>query len=419
VKAAEPAKAAEPVKAEVAAPAPKKGEDPIAARIKATVAAGGVDPGKAKAPDPVVAAAADPESDGALNTEIEATTKNWAPGEKKAFTKRVYENRDLKRQVKELEGKITAAETKGGDTAALEAKLKAAEEKQQAAEAKLAAAPTAPTADVEEIKTKLTAAEKRAQELENQLQVADVERSTEWDNAVTKPRKQIADSVAEIAKRHEINPRTLQAALYGTDEEQTAAVEGLTGPEQTKFYNLALRAQEIDGRAETLRTNAAEALGKITERRKTESEQTATTQKKAFAEAHADNWKSLVEALPVLAPADGADEVTVAWNKSLETARKVSGETDFDALAPADKARMAVRSQVFPNLVGALQAREGEVARQAAEIADLTAKVAKFEANRPGAEVTPKDGDPPAQTTLTGAKGTAARIMAAVGGAGR
>lgn len=398
-----------------AAPAPKKGADPIAERIKAAVAADGKDPGRAAPADPTPAVVADPESDAALTAEVEKTTKNWAAGEKAAFTKKTYALRDANRKVKELEGKITEAEKKGADTAALEAKLAAAEAKQQAAEAKLAVPATDP-AEVETIKTKLSAAEKRQAELEQDLAVAAVERTDEWANAVTKPKKSIADSITEIAKKHDMNPRVLQAALFGTDEEQTAAVEGLTGPEQTKFYNLALRAQEIDSRAETLRTNAAEALTKITARRAEETAQTATAQKKAFAAAHEQEWSGLVEALPILAPVDGTDEITVAWNKSLENGRKASGETDFDAMAPADKARALVRSQVFPNVVGALQAREATVEAQAKTIAEQAATIAKFEANRPGAEVTPKDGDPPAAPVGLGAKGAAARIAAAVGG---
>lgn len=398
----------------VVAAAPKKGADPIAERIKAVVA-GKEDPGQAKPAEP--AAAADPESDDALNQEIETTTKNWAPGEQKAFTKKTYALRDANRKVKELEGKITAAEAKGVDTAALEAKLAAAEQKQQEAEAKLAAAPPAPTADVEEIKTKLTAAEKRQAELEQRLAVADVESTDEWSNAITKPKKLIADSIAALAAKHEMNPRQLQAALYGTDEEQTAAVEGLTGPEQTKFYNLALRAQEIDGRAETLRTNAAEALTKITERRKAEGEQATASQRKVFSEAHDTEWNTLVEALPILQPAEGTDETTVAWNKSLESAKRASGEAA--ELSPTDLAKVRARAAVFPNLVGALQAREVTVEAQAKTIAEQAATIAKFESNKPGAEVTPKDGDPPAKPAALGAKGTAARIMAAVGVAGR
>lgn len=413
---AEPVKPAvvEPAKTEpVVAAASKKVVDPIAARIKAAVA-GGVDPGQAKPADPVAPLAADPESDDALNKEVEDAEKQGKL--KKAVTLKTYALRDANRKVKDLEGKIAEAEKKGVDTAALEAKLAAAEAKQQAAEAKLAAAPAAPTADVEEIKTKLTAAEKRQAELEQDLAVAAVERTDEWKNAVTTPKQQIAESVAAIAKKHDMNARALQAALYGTDEEQAAAVEGLTAPEQTKFYSLALRAQEIDGRAETLRTNAAEALTKITARRAEEATQSATAQRKAFTEAHDENWKSLVEALPVLAPVDGTDEITVAWNKSLETAKRASGETDFDALTPADRARMAVRAQVLPNVVGALKAREAENTQLQTKLDEALAKVAKFESNRPGAEPTPRDDAAPAAPVALGAKGTAARIMAAVGG---
>src|ERR1043166_6673276 len=120
-----PPPAAKPVKAEptppaeptptpaAAAPAPtpeptpaakpKNPVDPIAERLK-KFGAPGTDPGRVEEPAaPPPAATTEPDSDDALNAEIESTTKNWAPGEKKAFTKKTYENRDLKRKVKELE----------------------------------------------------------------------------------------------------------------------------------------------------------------------------------------------------------------------------------------------------------------------------------------------------------------------------
>jgi len=430
---AEPTPPAEPTPAPAAAaPAPtptpeptpaksKKPADPIAERLKKFVATG-TDPGRAEEPvAPTPAATTEPDSDDALNAEIESTTKNWAPGEKKAFTKKTYENRDLKRKVKELEPlkekvaefekKIADAEAKGKDTAALQEKL-------AAAEAKLQAATPVDPKEIETYKEKIEAERKRREELEQELHVAAVERTEEFANAVTKPRKEIEDRVKALAEKNKINPRALQAALYGTMEEQTAAVEELTGPEQTLFYSLALKAGEIDQRAETLRTNAATALTKINEKRSAEATGQKEALKKAFTDAHAESWKELTEAVPILQPVDGDDEVTKTWNKSLTDARTRSAAIDFDALAPADRAKIAAQAAVVPNLVGALQSRETALTELIKTNAELAAKVAAFEANKPGAEVTTReDTAVDTKPQLLGAKGTAARIQAALHGA--
>lgn len=420
-----PVAAVEPVVDNAAAeaaeqtPAATKPRDPIAARI-AVIAKGEADPGREAEPEVAAQKTEDADTDDAIKADVDKKTQRWEPGQKKAFTDLRYAERDARRSVKDLTTKLEAAEAKGKNTTDLEIKLKAAEEKLVAAETVASTASKVDPKEVDDVRTKLTAAETRAQELEKELHVAAVERTDEFANAITKPKKRIEEAVAAIAKKHELNARTLQAALYGTDEEQAAAVEGLTGPEQTKFYSMALEAQNINERAEVLRTNAALALTKINERKQAESEQKTKSTRAQFEQAHTENWKTLTEALPILQPVDGTDEVTINWNKSLADAKTLSAAVDFDALPAVDRARVAIRDRVFPNLVGALQLREATIAEQTKTIETLTAEVTKFRSNKPGNEVTPKDeAGAVVKAVVPGAKGTAQRIQEAIGGLGR
>lgn len=356
----------------------------------------------------------DPESDAALDQEVAQAEKDGKL--KKAVTLKTYALRDANRKVKELEGKITAAEAAGKNTTELETKLAAAEAKATDAETKLQAASAVDPAELTALKEKLTAAEKRQAATDQELQVAAVERSDEWKSAITKPKEKIAEQIAELAKKHEINPRSLQNALYGTAEEQAAAVEALTGPEQAKFFNLAIRAQEIDERADTLRTNAATANEKILARRTAETEQQKTERQSAFKTASKEAWASIEEAFPFLTPADGATE----WNKSVADAEAFATGTDVASLDAKAASQILARAAVVPHLRGALQAKETALTEMQTELDAAKATIAKFEANKPGAEITPKDGeDTKPVIQATGAKGTALRIQQAIGGVGR
>ncbi len=410
-----PAEAAKPAP-EAAKPAPEAAKPvkrPSVAERLAAVSAGKPDPAKEEV-KPVAAAEPNPDADPEVEKEIEETTKNWAPGEKKAFTKKTYELRSLKRTVSELEAKIAERDAKGKDTVALEAKLAEAESKLTIA------------TDTKPFEEKVTAAEQRAKDaetaraaLEQELQVAAVERSQEFKNAVTKPKAAIEDSVRALAKKHEINERTLLNALAGTDEEQAAAVEGLSGPEQTKFFSMALRTAELDAKAEVLRVNAAEANVKIQARRESETKAQFETRKAEFAAAHKQNWSELVEALPFLNPAVGTDEVSTTWNSAITSAQTKSAATDFATLPPAEQSQLLQRGYALPLVVGALKSEQtGHEATKAA-LATAEAELTKFRANKPGAETDVKDDQPAKPDPTTAKMGMPERIAARIAALGK
>lgn len=340
-----------------------------------------------------------PSGDKELDAEIETVAKDLSPAQRSAFKHKTYALRDSTRKLKEvlgipkdegvslddlhsrLQAKIADGEQKGKNTAALEAKL-------ADLESKMAAAPTVDPKQIEDLKAQSEAANKRAQELEQELQVAAVERSPEFQSAITKPKQTIEEAVKALAKKHELPERQLLNALYAGEDEQVTAIENLSDAEKVRFFNYSLKISELDERAGILRQNAAEANQKIALKREEETKAQAETRKAAFAQAHTQNWKSLQDALPILQPFEGDDEITKNWNSNIDSAEKFSRTTDFATLEPTRQSEILQRSSVFPMLVGAIQSKDTAITERDAKITELETELQKFRDNKPSNDPT-------------------------------
>lgn len=346
------------------------------------------------------AAAAD-DSDEALNKEIEASTKNWQPGEKKAFTKKTYENRDLKRQLKDFETKNAEAETLRTKVAEYEKQLTTQQAK----------GPVTDTKQIDELTEKIKtltqraeAAEQTASAKEQELAVTAVEKSEEYRKAVTVPREAIENKVKELAKKYEMPERIVLAALHGTSDEQVEAAASFNEADKIAFYSLATKVGDLNERAEVLRVNAKEALEKISANRAQEAETETKTNRDAREAAHSANWKALQEAVPVLTPAEGDDPETKTWNQHIADAEKFSKETDFGSLEAPQQSKVLQRAAVFPMLVGALGSYQAQIVARDAKIVEQAAEIAKFRGSKPGAEITTRETTTTEESAVTKGK---------------
>lgn len=340
-----------------------------------------------KAEEHKAATAADPESDDALNDEIEKTAKDWEPGQKKAFTKKTYELRDIKRQNKELQTKAAEAETLRTKAAELERKLTEVQN-------------TASTPDTKQIDTlkeevknltqRAETAEQTAQAKEQELSVTAVERSDAFKKAVTAPKEVIENKVREIAKKYELPEKVVLAALNGTTEDQVDVAGPFNEADKIAFYTLATKIEDLNGVAETLRANAKESLGKMQSEREQQTAQQTAAQKEARASTHTQSWKALQEAVPLLTPAVGDDDATKNWNQHLVDADTFS-QSDFSQLDMPSQTKVMQRASVFPMLVGAIGTYQAQLGERDGKIAEQAAEIATLRKSRPGGEITTRE----------------------------
>lgn len=307
------------------------------------------------------------DSDAAIKQEIEVKTKGMDGAAKQAFADLRYEQRDLRRQLKEMNPKAAEAET-------LRAELKAVKEQME----------KTPAAGDDALKAKIA-------EYENELMAVKVEKSDAYKNAVTKPLKAVDTLAEKLAKKYDgVSKSSLIAALHDTSDKQTdlliAAVDGMNEIEKSQFYAAAAKVAEINEKADVLRTQAAEALAKIEAKQSTDSETSKQAINKARAEAHDGNWKKLAEALPdILTPMEGDDAEIVAWNDAQKGAEKFAKETDYSALKPDVQSQIMQRAAVFPLMSGAIASLQGQNTDLQGKYDAALEKLSKFESKVPGA----------------------------------
>jgi hypothetical protein len=317
-------------------------------------------------------------TDDAFKAQVEAEAKG-IKDEKAARTwsDLRYSERALKRAQKDMvpTAKLTELETQ------------LTEVRQQ-----LETAKTAPAATPEEItqyKAKIEALEKRDAEREGELMVSKVERTNEFQNAVTKPRQAVEEKMSKLAKKYEISPRDLMAALSDNSDAQSDKLVELT-EKMNRFdaaqVDNALRDLLTYSEKEvTLRSNAKEALEKVA----TKTQDQTNAQVKAAGEArkaaHGANWTALKEQVgDVLTPAEGDTDDVKTWNKAQTDAEVFARDTDFSALKPEVQSQVMQRASVHPLLMGKLQAVEAELkAANDREQAALK-RVEQFEKAKPG-----------------------------------
>lgn len=312
------------------------------------------------------------DSDDAIKAEIEVKTKDMTGAQKQAFADLRYEQRDMRRELKDLSPKVAKA-------AALELEIAA-----------LKKTPGS-SVEVEELKAKLEKATARDAEREQELMAAKVERTDAYQNAVTKPMASIKSLVARLAKKYEgVSEQALTNALHDTSDKQSdlliAAVDGMNDIEKQQVYQAALKVTDINEKAEVLHSQATEAMAKIDAKKTGETEAQKQAATKARNDAHAGNWKALQEAIPsILTPMEGDAADVVVWNEAQTNAEVFARDTDFAAQEPKVQSELMQRAAVYPLLIGAVESFETQLKEEkAAHVADL-AELNKFRAKVPGA----------------------------------
>jgi hypothetical protein len=190
-------------------------------------------------------------------------------------------------------------------------------------------------------------------EYERELQVARVEATKEFKDAVVTPMQQIREVAGSLATKYEIAERDFFEAFSEADPSARAdklsdLAAGMNDRDKFSLYELEGRFNKVQSTREKVVNNAKLALEKIEEHRKEQAKSQQQEYSKRYNSAMDKVWDEAQSAVPLLKKVDGDDE----WNKQLDDAQQFARGLNFDAIDEDVRARVAVRSAIAPVIYG-------------------------------------------------------------------
>jgi hypothetical protein len=216
---------------------------------------------------------------------------------------------------------------------------------------------------------------------ERELQIARVEATKEFKDAVAVPRERINAQLEAFAKKYEFREADARIAFAEADSEKQTELlvdmaSGMNDRDRFRFYEMAEQWQKVEGIANKVRNNAKLALEKIQEHH--------TEQQKAFVEQRSKSyrntlekvWGDVTEKAPLFKRRDGDD----AWNNQIAEVERFATGLDWNVVAESDQARaeLALRAASAPFLFGLVQ-------NLFAKTTELSKTLSKYQSAKPGA----------------------------------
>ena len=216
---------------------------------------------------------------------------------------------------------------------------------------------------------------------ERELQIARVEATKEFKDAVAVPRERINAQLESFAKKYEFREADARVAFAEADSEKQTELlvdmaSGMNDMDRMRFYGMAEEWRKVEGIANKVRNNAKLALEKIQEHH--------TEQQKAFVEQRSKSyrntlekvWGDVTEKAPLFKRRDGDD----AWNNQIAEVERFATGLDWNLVAESDQARaeLALRAASAPFLFGLVQ-------NLFAKTTELSKTLSKYQSAKPGA----------------------------------
>ena len=216
---------------------------------------------------------------------------------------------------------------------------------------------------------------------ERELQIARVEATKEFKDAVAVPRERINAQLESFAKKYEFREADARIAFAEADSEKQTELlvdmaSGMNDMDRMRFYGMAEEWRKVEGIANKVRNNAKLALEKIQEHH--------TEQQKAFVEQRSKSyrntlekvWGDVTEKAPLFKRRDGDD----AWNNQIAEVERFATGLDWNLVAESDQARaeLALRAASAPFLFGLVQ-------NLFAKTTELSKTLSKYQSAKPGA----------------------------------
>jgi len=216
---------------------------------------------------------------------------------------------------------------------------------------------------------------------ERELQIARVEATKEFKDAVAVPRERINAQLESFAKKYEFREADARVAFAEADpEKQTELLvdmaSGMNDRDRFRFYEMAEQWQKVEGIANKVRNNARLALEKIQEHHTEQQKAFVETRQKQYRGALEKIWGDVSEKAPLFRRREG-DEV---WNAKIGEIEQFATGLDWNVVAENDSARaeLALRAAASPFLYGMVQ-------QLWAKTSELQKTLGKYQSAKPGA----------------------------------
>jgi hypothetical protein len=216
---------------------------------------------------------------------------------------------------------------------------------------------------------------------ERELQVARVEATKEFKDAVAVPRERINAQLEAFAKKYEFRESDARVAFAEADSEKQTELlvdmaSGMNDRDRFRFYEMAEQWQKVEGIANKVRNNAKLALEKIQEHHAEQQKAFVEQRSKSYRNTLEKVWGDVTEKAPLFKRRDGDD----AWNNQIAEVERFATGLDWNVVAESDQARaeLALRAASAPFLFGLVQ-------NLFAKTTELSKTLSKYQSAKPGA----------------------------------
>ena len=216
---------------------------------------------------------------------------------------------------------------------------------------------------------------------ERELQIARVEATKEFKDAVAVPRERINQQLEAFAKKYEFREADARIAFAEADSEKQTELlvdmaSGMNDRDRLRFYGMAEEWQKVEGIANKVRNNAKLALEKIQEHHEEQQKAFIEQRSKAYRNTLEKVWGDVTEKAPLFKRRDGDD----AWNNQIAEVERFATNLDWNTVAENDQARaeLALRAASAPFLFGLVQ-------NLFAKTTELSKTLSKYQSAKPGA----------------------------------
>lgn len=216
---------------------------------------------------------------------------------------------------------------------------------------------------------------------ERELQVARVEATKEYKDAVVVPMDRVKKNLETFAKKYEFREADALVAFAEADgEKQTELLvdmaSGMNDRDRFRFYEMAEEWQKVQGIRDKVVNNAKLALEKIQAHHQEQQTAFVEQRQKQYRGSLEKIWSEVSEKAPIFRRREG-DE---AWNAKIGEIEQFATGLDWNVVAESDQARaeLALRAAASPFLYGMVQ-------NLFAKTQELSKTLSKYQSAKPGA----------------------------------
>jgi len=218
-----------------------------------------------------------------------------------------------------------------------------------------------------ELEKQLAESREQIQAYEQELSVARVERSPEYQRVVAEPLQNIMDAAEEVANRYEKDVEQIFDALSSGQNPQRQQreleeiTEGMSEPDKFAIYSMVRDSSAIFAKDYQLKQQAAEAVVELEAAEKQMQEEAAAQQAVKIREGVRKVFSKLKEVTPELG--DAGDLSSLEENTLKE---------DFTSLDADHQAYAVSSAAMVPPLIKALNARDAKISQLEKDLSGYT-----------------------------------------------